>query len=279
MQKDRNGVRVIVQFLLGKHQQPTISQLDHIAKVIGSIPSWVTADNYIGQIAQQVLELLDENDPLLSASATHIISLLFSQHSELVSRHILNPVQTPLSPRPEVNSGGLLSEDEAVQHSLKQLQVISSNPTPALITALLRSILFTLLLLSVYTHGTHHSVIRTQVNQLLETYIKSSSSPAVDILDLTKKITLSTETQGWSLVAGETGGIAIRSTSEERELLDLEEIQTRVEVLIEILEKASDEVKSEIFVGVIRQWLHPESDNSMRFGFLKSMLTVVLLQT
>jgi len=44
MQKERHGVRTVVQFLLGKHKQPTVAQLDHIAKVVGSIPSWVTAE-------------------------------------------------------------------------------------------------------------------------------------------------------------------------------------------------------------------------------------------
>ena len=44
VQKDRHGVRVVVQFLLGKQQEPSTTQLDQIGKVIGSIPSWITAE-------------------------------------------------------------------------------------------------------------------------------------------------------------------------------------------------------------------------------------------
>lgn len=44
LQSDRHGVRGVAQFLLGKHPEPSITQLDHIGKIIGSIPSWITAD-------------------------------------------------------------------------------------------------------------------------------------------------------------------------------------------------------------------------------------------
>jgi len=282
MQKDRHGVRLIVQFLLGKHQQPTISQLDHISKVVGSIPSWVTAEvlsltvkklnqNYIQQIAPQVLELLEEDDPLLSASAAHIIAFLSTQHPALVSRDILSPVQAVFSPNPVTSifgSGGLLSDDEAVRHSLKQLQLISSNSTPSLITALLSPILFNLFLLLVYTHGSHHSVLRSQVTQLLEAYLKYSSSPASGLLDLTRNLLSTSESHGWSFAAGETGGVAIHRIPQTKDDLGLDDIQTRVEVFMEISQHASEEVKSEVFVGVIKQWLKPElKDTSMRFVF------------
>jgi hypothetical protein len=217
------------------------------------------------------MELLDEQDSLLSASASHIISFLFSQHSDLVSRHLLSPIQSVFLPKPDfskTNSGDLLSDDETIRHFLKQLQLITSNPSPTLITALLRPILFTLFLLSVYTHGTHHTISSSQASQILESYVKSSTSPAADILNLTKKILSRSESQGWSFVAGETGGVDIRSTSKETDDLGLDNIQTRVEVLMEILQQASEDVKSEVFVGVIRQWLHPESkDNPMRYDF------------
>jgi hypothetical protein len=46
LQNERHGVRTVVQFLLGKQQDPSIAQLDHIGKVIGSIPSWIKAEVY-----------------------------------------------------------------------------------------------------------------------------------------------------------------------------------------------------------------------------------------
>jgi len=207
----------------------------------------------------------------LSASAAHIISFLSTQHPALVSRHILNPVQAVFSPNTvtsTIGSGGLLSDDEGVRHTLKQLQLISSNPTPSLITALLSPILFNLFLLLVYTHGSHHSVLRSQVTQLLEAYLKYSTSPASGLLDLTRNLLSTSESQGWSFAVGETGGVAIRRTPQTKDDLGLDDIQIRVEVFMEISQHASEEVKSEVFVGVIKQWLKPElKDTSMRFVF------------
>jgi hypothetical protein len=44
LQANRHGVRAVVQFLLSKQRDPGSVQLGHIGKVIGSIPSWMTAE-------------------------------------------------------------------------------------------------------------------------------------------------------------------------------------------------------------------------------------------
>jgi hypothetical protein len=116
--------------------------------------------------------------------------------------------------------------------------------------------------------------------KLLDSYVKFSSSPATTILDLTKRMLISSQSLGWQFVAGDTGGIAIRVTSETVGGLGLDENQTRVEVIMEILEKAPEDVKAEAFVGTMQQWLSPENnDNSMRFVLLRFILITVHLQT
>jgi hypothetical protein len=44
MDSDSHGLRIVAQFLLGKQQEPSVTQLDNIGKVIGSIPSWISAE-------------------------------------------------------------------------------------------------------------------------------------------------------------------------------------------------------------------------------------------
>ena len=44
LQEDRHGVRTVVQFLLRKQRDLNAAQLDHIGKVVGSIPSWISAE-------------------------------------------------------------------------------------------------------------------------------------------------------------------------------------------------------------------------------------------
>src|SRR5579859_6493523 len=112
------------------------------------------------------MELLDEDDTLLSASAAHIIAFMFSQHSELVKHHVVGPLQAALSPQVDASHpkpGELLTGDEAVRRSLRKLQLIVSVPSPVLISAILSPVIFTLFLLSVYTHGTHHVQLRAHV--------------------------------------------------------------------------------------------------------------------
>lgn len=229
------------------------------------------------------MELLDKDDILLSASAAHIIAFMFSQHSELVKHHIVGPVQSVLFPQRDASNpkpGDLLLGDEAVRRSLRKLQLIISVPSPVLISAILSPVIFTLFLLSVYTHGTHHTQLRAHVTELLDSYVKSSLSPATAILDLTEKMLISTQSFGWQFVAGDTGGIALRASSETVTGLGLDEIQMRVEVIMEILDKAPEDVKAESFIRIMRQWLHSKGTiDPMRFVFLELILIAAHLQT
>src|SRR5579862_7150448 len=222
------------------------------------------------------MELLDEDDTLLSTSAAHIIAFVFSQHSELVKHHVVGPIQSALCPQVDASQpkpGDLLLEDEALRRSLRKLQLIVSVPSPVLTSAILSPVLFTLFLLSVYTHGTHHIQLRAHVTELLDSYVTSSSSPVNAILDLTQKMLVSTQSLGWQFVAGDTGGIAIRASSETVTGSGLDEIQMRVEVIMEILDKAPEYVKAESFIWVMRHWLHSKSTSDpMRFVFLELIL-------
>lgn len=64
LQEDVRGVRQIVLFLLLKHKEVTTTQLNHIGKVIGSIPSWITPEVRTFSLALLILGLHSTNcDP------------------------------------------------------------------------------------------------------------------------------------------------------------------------------------------------------------------------
>ena len=132
---DRHGVRTIVQFLIGKQQDPSISQLDHIGKVVGSIPTWITPEEYISQIAAQVIELLDEKDVLLHRAAGHILAQLVMRYMAFTTKYILKPIGRPLLP---TLSGQIpdefVSGDDMIELSLIRMERITLNPSPPLIT-------------------------------------------------------------------------------------------------------------------------------------------------
>lgn len=44
LEAERHGVGAVVLFFLGKYQEPTTTDLQRIAEVVGSIPSWLTPE-------------------------------------------------------------------------------------------------------------------------------------------------------------------------------------------------------------------------------------------
>ena len=79
---------------------------------------------------------------------------------------------------------------------------------------------------------------------------------------------------------GGTGGVAIRRAS-EGDIHDVgyEEIFARVATVVEIIEKASDDIKSEIFVGVVRRWLSPRDEDLLLYFPSFTILIPVHLRT
>jgi len=63
----------------------------------------------------------------------------------------------------------------------------------------------------------------------------------------------------WTFGPGGHGGVAVRRIA-TAETLDLNSIQSRIESLLEILEKTPENTKSEIFVGIVRKWLSPQDE-------------------
>jgi hypothetical protein len=292
LQSDRHGLRTVVQFLLGKQQEPSITQLDHIGKVVGSIPSWIFAEvshpslvsanssqEYVQKISTQVLDLLDEKDTLLGKCGVSIISFLVRNHAALVERSILEPIRKPLLPSGTI-SNEIISTDESIRQCLRRLEVITLNSGQALISSAIRPLVKNLFLLSVYTRESHHSNIKTQVVHLLSSYLASTPSPATDVLDLVEQISVTSNAEGWIYTPGGTGGVAIRrATKGDIHDVGFEEIFTRVATVVEIIGKASDEIKSEIFVGVVRRWLSPRDEDLLLYFSPSEKLMTVHLRT
>jgi len=258
LQADRHGVRTIILFLLGKQQDPSISQLDHIGKVIGSIPTWITAEEYIQRIAVQVIELLDEKDVLLQRAAAHIITQLMTKHEAFVARYIFDLIQEPLLPRPSDSMmNDVVFEDTAVEICLNRLEKITLNPAPPLVISLLQPILPNLFLFLAYTQTAPQSLLKSKILNLIQTYLTASPTPLKDVLSLIERMLY--VPPDWTFGPGGHGGVAVRRIS-TAETLDLNSIQSRIENLLEILEKTSENTKSEIFVGIVRKWLSSQDE-------------------
>lgn len=216
-----------------------------------------------------MVALLDERDVLLQTSGVNIISFMIIHQAELVRQFILQPIQSPLLPSKDQMSGAIsiISTDEAIEKTLERLIVITTNPSPQLISLLMQPLLRNLFLLAVHTKDTFHANLRAQTIRLLETCFKFSSSSVADALHLVERLLWTATNDGWTYSAGDHGGISIRRVeSGYLHELGFDEISARVSSIIEITKGASHAVKSEIFVGIIRHWLSPDDENPLSYG-------------
>ena len=191
------------------------------------------------------------------------------RHSKLVQKYLLGPIQLPLVPLRD-QSTEIISTDESIEKTLRRLEVIISNPSsPTLTSLLFQPLLLNLFLLSVYTSSTFHTKVKSQVTRILASYFTASSSAATDAIHLIEQIVRVPADEGWTYAPGDSGGIAIRRvTIEDTYEYGFEEISKRVSIIIEILRETSDNVKSEIFVGIIRHWLSPYDENPLQYKLL-----------
>ena len=194
-----------------------------------------------------------------------VISFLFQNRKALLEPYILQPIRKSLSSFGS-NATDIISTDKAIRTSLRRLEIIISNSAPPLISSAIQPLVKNLFLLSVYTHDSPHSSIRIQAKHILTVYLASTSAAATDALQLVEQLLATCIAEGWTYTPGGTGGIAIRRAT-ETDVPDIgfENIFARVAVLVEIIEKTSDDVKSEIFVGVLTRWLSPNDEDPLSY--------------
>jgi hypothetical protein len=194
---------------------------------------------------------------------------MFPRHSSLVIRYFLDPIRSSLLPsKDEVSRAvDVISDDASVAKAFQRLEALTSEPFPTFISSLLRPLLFNLYLLSAYLRPTPRSTLKKKVLQLFRRYLKVASSPAKAVLYLVHRMLYLSVAEGWTWTPGDEGGIEIRrSVSDDQSLgLGLEEVGARVEVIVEVVGTTSDDVLSEVFVGIMRRWLAPEDDNPIQY--------------
>jgi hypothetical protein len=189
---------------------------------------------------------------------------MFAQHSNLVTRYILNPLREPLLTPTNYTASesiGASSDGEPIAKALRRLGLIVSTPLQNLVLASIRSLLVNLFLLGAYTATAPHAADYEQVSLILQSYLAIALSPAEDAMYLVDRILHTSTTDGWTYTAGSAGGISIRRAVND-EIIGPDETQARVQLVLEVLANSSSDVKSEVFVGIIRRWLSPVDDDS-----------------
>lgn len=210
-----------------------------------------------------MIDLLDEREPLLGKTSVHLIAFMIARHQSDVQKYILDPIRRPLNPQfPAADAE--ISSDTAVGETLKRLELFVSEASQILISSTFQPILRPLFLLLVHVQDTFHTQLKDRLTVLLKTYFSASFSATADALVLVHHFLDQSESEGWTFAAGSSGVVAIRK-AESVPTLGFDEIVTRISTFVEILRDSADELKSAVFVAVIREWLAPKQDDPLRY--------------
>ncbi|KAG8918949.1 hypothetical protein FRC01_001559, partial [Tulasnella sp. 417] len=144
------GVRGLFSAVLGDDpsigEAVPLAKLEHVARVLGAVPSTMTTEDYFHTTVPRILAILtDSQDPRIQTptpqshkrAAAFAISRMLSVRTAIVSRILSDILQSPFfPPRPT-------SEPQSVTPSLQTLQVLfsHSDPSPTLPMHLLGPIL------------------------------------------------------------------------------------------------------------------------------------------
>jgi hypothetical protein len=205
---------------------------------------------------------------LLQRTGGHIIAFLFARHSQYVNESILKPIQAPLLPSADTISKAMdeISSQESIQNTLRKMEIIISIPSPTLISSAIQPLIKNLFLLASYIQDTPQSYLKAQVTHLLEVFITSSSISADEIILLVNTMVESSSDEGWTYTPGDTGGISIRRiVSTDTHELGFNEIIGRIAIIMDLIGKTSDNVKSEIFVRILKPWYSFHEENPLKY--------------
>jgi len=212
---------------------------------------------------------------LLGKTAVHIMAFLVARHLDLVQRFILQEVRQPLNPSKSdtTTPSDEISSDAAIELTLTRLELFISEANPFLVSAVFQPILPNLFLLLVHVQNTFHTQLKGRITKILKVNFASSWSAMVDACHLVERILQRSEDEGWTFAAGSSGGIAIRKVDGMESMpLRFDQITIRISTFVELLKDSSDEVKSRVFVGVIRKWLIPKSDDPLQYAICLTFL-------
>ena len=250
---------------------------------------------YITQIGPQVIGLLDEKDPLVQNAGVQIIHSLYGKYQNpayrgFVEAHTLDKIASPFLPllvhgHPYGDYNFMVIYDDLeIEKAVNRIEVVASNQVPGLTNAL-KPALKNLFLLAVYTSTHPHSKLKEQIMRIFEAASSSLDSPAVWLLSLVSEMFDNnhhvqtgdpSKYSEWEYAPGDHGGVAIRVIEPDvAKSPDFEEISVRISVFLDITANISEQAKSDVFVGILRLWLSPDSslyktDNGLTYCPLDS---------
>ncbi|KAL8669542.1 MAG: hypothetical protein Q9168_005874, partial [Polycauliona sp. 1 TL-2023] len=275
-----DGVRHILNFIAGStsgdaHQPAnqqgnqqvgpdlTLEALARATKLLTSIPSTMTADEYFSALAPQLLDLLDDQNVDNKRIASYIIGNGILGKRRIGSPGTIGwklfaaPILETINPRIErcpVN-------EKPLKQAIDRLSaLVQFHPNSGLTKRLVIPLLLPLWSLEFYALSNFRTNWADQVHRVLSIYMKLSAT-ATQLLLLSDHL-LWDGPPAWTFMPGDEGGIEIRerrSDHNDNEYMGrlIESIDSRVEQFSSLLRGAvlTDDQMSTIFTHTCKRWL------------------------
>lgn len=281
-----NAIRHILELFLSTVSDSSLSidALSNASRIIGAIPTSVSADEYFAKVCPQLLELLDAKDSGLARGAGFILAELLGRKGKvegIIEREVVQVIISGLDPahqatdknppaiKKQTTSSALLSLEDApppppplipeptLSLTLHRLSHFLSHPSPSASSRLLPPLLLPLWALLCYARKTSRTAWHARVLSILHSHLKTT--PSVSILSTLQHNILFSGSPIYEFAPGDAGGIEARVCTGNTQL-DMSVVEARIEEFLVLLEDVPEGVLNEFFLGLLRVWFAREEE-------------------
>ncbi|KAI4261476.1 MAG: hypothetical protein L6R42_003322 [Xanthoria sp. 1 TBL-2021] len=258
----------------------TLDALARASKLLTSVPSTMTADEYFSALAPQLLDLLDDQDVDNKRIASYIVGNGILGKRKIGSpgtigwRLFAEPIFESIHPR----SDKCPVREKELKSAIDRLSaLVQFHPNPGLTKRLVIPVLLPLWGLQCYALNNSRANWADQIHRILIVYMKMSVTES-QLLLLSDHL-LWDGPPRWTFMPGDRGGIEIRPRETEKSYPEnmgrlIESIDSRVEQYSKLLREAvmTDEQLSTVFTHACKSWLNrsPASSGYDRLDLMDS---------
>ncbi|KAK5148572.1 hypothetical protein LTR04_000610, partial [Oleoguttula sp. CCFEE 6159] len=267
-------------------QGPPLSPeaLQHVSRLLASVPSFMTPDVYFAQLAPQLFDLLDGNDgPEMSKAAGYIIGsgILGRRVSgapgtigwNLFARPLLQAIDPAQGEHDGAQPGYKMKpslettitsgrELKLAVHRLSAL--ILSHPSPGLVKRLLGPLMLPIWgMMNCERSKNSMGTLWDEGHLLLETFIKYCASER-QLSHLAENLLWDGPSE-WNFASGSGGGVELRKREKDlmqaQNMIELvSQVDQRTDAFVKLLQSSqvNDGTIGAIFLDITKRWLIPE---------------------
>ena len=263
----------------------SLESLTQASKLLSSVPSSLSPENYFTRLAPQLLDLLDGSlEDMRRAAAFIIGSGILGRRAhgapgtigwKLFAQPIiekLNPTQDRLDLGAGTHSGPLRShlyscivEEHDLQTALGRLIMLTlSHPNPGLLRRLVGQVTLPLWGLLCYAQKTNRTAWIDGPSKLLHTYLRTVANTG-QVVELADELLWDGGSE-WTYAPGRQGGIEIRKrppdpNSAQDPFAIMQDVETRVDEFLKLLRSGinDQEIIADVFMSISGRWLLTDS--------------------